>query len=97
MNKHEPGRFLVGQGAIIEHRATGKILITHRSPKKDYMADVWDYPSGRLNQSEDTIEGIKREAKEETGLDIEVVKPVRVTRFFRGEEKKENDLVFIAY
>ncbi len=91
------GRFLVGQGGIIEHRPTGRILITCRSPKKDFAPGVWDYPSGRLHQFEDPVAGVKREIKEETGLDVEVVKPLRTLRFYRGEEKEENDLVFIAY
>ncbi len=94
---NQNGYFLVGQGGIIEHKPTGKILITHRSPKKDYAPGVWDYPSGRLHQYEHPYDGVKREIKEETGLEVEIVKPVRIMHFFRGEKKKENDLVFIAY
>jgi len=94
-DKH--GHFLVGQGGIIEYKDTGKILITHRSDNKDYMAGVWDYPSGRLHQFETPADGLKREMLEETGLEVEVIKPVRITHFFRGEECAENELVFIAY
>ncbi len=49
MEQKKPGRFLVAVGAIIEYRNTGKILMLHRSPEKDFEAEVWEYITGRMN------------------------------------------------
>ena len=37
---------------------------------------IWGTPGGKLDINEDPITGLKREVKEETGLEIEVVMPV---------------------
>ncbi len=37
---------------------------------------IWAPPGGRLNRDEPPIEGLKREIREETGFEIEVVAPV---------------------
>lgn len=47
-----------------------KFLILLRSEIEDPMPLHWDFPGGKLEKGEDPLDGIKREAKEETGLDI---------------------------
>ncbi|MBI2888678.1 MAG: NUDIX domain-containing protein [Candidatus Liptonbacteria bacterium] len=46
-----------------------KVLLCHR---RDY--DLWNLPGGGMEQGEAPWDCVKREAKEETGLDVEVVK-----------------------
>ena len=91
------GRFLVSTGAIIENTKTGKILLLKRSEKKDFSPDIWEYPTGRMNQFEIPEEGLRREILEETGLEVETVKPISVFHLFRGEQIAENELVGIMY
>lgn len=59
--------------AIIRNKK-GEVLIT-RSPK---WSNKWTLPGGHLEPGENIIEGVKREAEEETGLKI---KPVQIINF----------------
>ena len=47
-----------------------KVLILKSSDKNEKHAGEWDLPGGHIHEGEDDIEGLKREVKEETGLDI---------------------------
>jgi 8-oxo-dGTP diphosphatase len=38
--------------------------------------DGWDLPGGRIGQNEDVVSGLRREVREETGLDVDVEDPV---------------------
>lgn len=51
-----------------------KFLITHRSPKEDFMPNFWDIPGGSIDFGEDPVKGVARETKEETGLTVVVRK-----------------------
>jgi 8-oxo-dGTP diphosphatase len=48
----------------------GKILLGKR--RKDPFKGYWDVPGGFLELGEHPLDGVKRELKEETGLEIEV-------------------------
>ncbi len=63
-------------GSIIEK--DGKILILQRSKKDKSYPEAWGLVGGKLDQGEDIIDCLKREAKEEVGLDIDVLLPVDV-------------------
>lgn len=91
------GRFLVAVGAIIENSKTGKILLLKRSNEKDFSAGIWEYITGRLNQFEEPSEGLRREIKEEAGIEVEVIKPFSIFHIFRGEKIAENELIGIMY
>jgi len=54
-------------GAIIEKE--GKILLV-KEAKKKRDTGKWNHPAGWIELGEDPIEGVKREVKEETGLDF---------------------------
>ena len=47
-----------------------KVLIVKRSENLEKHAGEWDLPGGHIHEGEGDIEGLKREVKEETGLDI---------------------------
>lgn len=51
----------------------GRILLVHRT---DY--DLWNLPGGALENAESPVDGAKREVKEETGLDVEILKLIGV-------------------
>lgn len=50
----------------------GKFLLL----KRKTVPCIWSPPGGRLKINENPIEGLKREIKEETNLEIEVLAPV---------------------
>lgn len=54
--------------AIIQHN--GKILATQRGYGE--FKDGWEFPGGKLEPGENSVEALKREIKEELDTDIEV-------------------------
>lgn len=80
--------FIVGGKAIIFKGE--KFLLLKRSAN---TGGTWSLPGGALEYSEDAIEGIEREVKEETQLDIKNIKPFVVLT----HQKKENSAVIIGY
>lgn len=62
--------FKVALKAIIQK--DGKILVLKRSCEEDVFAEMWDIPGGKIEYGEKTVDGIKREVFEETGLDVEI-------------------------
>lgn len=69
----------------------GKVLLLQESSQyaDGTNAGKWDMPGGRLNPGEHFYDGIVREVKEETGLDIELGRPFMVGEWFpqvRGEQ-----------
>ena len=91
------GRFLVAVGAVIEHTSTGKILLLKRSPKKDFSPDIWEYITGRMKQFEEPENALRREIKEEAGIEIKIIKPISTYHIFRGERTAGNELVGIMH
>ncbi len=67
--KSEPGAFLVATKAIVL-RDDGKMLTMRRSNTAPTNPLGWDLPGGILEFDEEADQGIIRETKEETGLDI---------------------------
>ena len=47
-----------------------KVLILRSSDKNEKHAGEWDLPGGHIHEGEGDIDGLKREVKEETALDI---------------------------
>lgn len=67
----------VTQKAVIFNKE-GKFLILHRTATAPANPNKWDFPGGELDLGEDAINGIIREIKEETGLEVEGIKPFDV-------------------
>jgi len=92
------GHFMVAAGAVMELRTTGKILITQRNRTLDWQPGEWELSYGRIAQFESVEMGLRREIKEELGLDLfDIVKVLSVWHIFRGSEKPENELIGITY
>ncbi|MDD5109859.1 MAG: NUDIX domain-containing protein [Patescibacteria group bacterium] len=64
--------------AFVEYR--GKILIVHESPgyQEGTAKGKFDVVGGRIKPGEHYQDGLKREVKEETGLDITIGEPFYV-------------------
>ena len=68
MSKKFPNRPFVGVGVLI--KAGDYILLVKRSNEPN--KGLWSIPGGMVELGEEVREATKREAKEETGLDIKV-------------------------
>jgi 8-oxo-dGTP diphosphatase len=66
--------FIIPQRALIMDGE--KILVLKRSPDESTYPGCWDLPGGRLENGENPSHGLKREVLEETGLKINVLKPL---------------------
>lgn len=81
------GRFLVVVAFLIER--AGQVLLLKRSRDKDHAPGEWEVGSGRVRQGESAVTAVHREAKEETGLDVEVVGLLNTFHFYRGQSATE--------
>ena len=63
-----PERPIVGVGAVIVK--DGKVLLVRR--RYEPLAGQWSLPGGTLELGETLQEGVAREMREETGLEVEV-------------------------
>lgn len=73
MSKHlDPARDLpvihVVAGALLD--AQGQVLIAQR-PLGKHLAGGWEFPGGKLHADEPSFEGLKRELREELGVEME--------------------------
>jgi len=62
-------RPLLVTGAIIPRN--GKILVAQRHSTSRFEPDRWEFPGGKVDFSEHPEQSLKRELKEELGIDIE--------------------------
>jgi len=74
------GKIVFAQKAFIV--SDNKLLLIKKSKNAPIEPNRWEVPGGRIKFGE-SIEGhIKREVKEEVGIDIEVGKPFDIWTFF---------------
>lgn len=55
--------------AIILNKSNDSILLLYRGNKSD-----WSFPKGHIEEGENDLDAIIRETKEETGLNVDVIK-----------------------
>ena len=75
----------VGGILIYQNRA----LIIQRAKEETYLPNFWEIPSGKKEPSEKIEDTVRREFKEEAGVDVEVVKPIHT---FNYQVEKETDI-----
>ena len=54
-----------------------KVLLIKRKKEEKFLPEYFEMPGGKVDFGEDPKESLKREFKEEVGLDIKVKKPYR--------------------
>jgi len=74
MSRRYPSRPVVGVGAIITRGNEVLLVRRGREPQKG----IWSVPGGVLQVGETLEEGVRREVREEAGLDVRVVERVEV-------------------
>jgi 8-oxo-dGTP diphosphatase len=58
-----------------EFDAAGRVLLAQR-PAGRPMAGGWEFPGGKLEADEDRLEGLKRELREELGIEAHRASPL---------------------
>ena len=87
-----PQQFIGVKAVILDGN---KILLIKRSNKYDDFSGAWDIPGGRINFGEEPVSGLRREVKEETGLDLkEILRPLDARTVFNDGERQ---IVRITY
>ncbi|GAC1334043.1 MAG: NUDIX domain-containing protein [Chloroflexota bacterium] len=81
-------KYTVGVSAVVLDEHGRVLLLRHRFRERDN----WDFPGGFIERGEDLVTGIRRELREETGLDVaiegmiyaSIPMPLHVDVCFRG-------------
>ena len=69
-------RILVVAG-LIEGPIAGVFLISQR-PRGTHLADAWEFPGGKVEAGEPPAEALRRELREELGIDVAVGDPFAI-------------------
>jgi 8-oxo-dGTP diphosphatase len=81
MKREFPDHPLVGVGGVVIHRR--RVLLVRRGAEP--LKGRWSLPGGLLELGEELEDGVRRELKEETGLDVEPLAMLTVfDRIMRG-------------
>ncbi len=91
------GHFIAGIAAAIWSPETKQYLLLHRSEQKDYGAGIWECLTGRVNQGEGFQDALRREVREELGVEVQVQHILGTTHFYRGTPDPENELVGVVF
>lgn len=81
--------------AIIR-RGDGKILIVKRSADDDHRPGIWETAGGGVEEGVSPQDALKREIREETGLEVEVGEPFNVFNFVKDNGDKKIGITFLC-
>jgi len=65
-------KFLVGVVAVVRNDQ-GRVMLFHHTYRSHF---AWSLPGGWLKRGEDPADAVVREIKEESDLDVEIVRPL---------------------
>ena len=94
MKREYPGRPIVGVGGIVVHR--NQVLLVRRGTEP--LKGKWSIPGGMLELGESLAAGVRREVREETGLDVDPVAAVEtVERITRQRRRVKYHYVIVDF
>ena len=89
---------MIGVGAVIEDGAGRILLVKHIPERGGFWQGKWICPGGELESGETIEEGIRREVREETQLEIELVSPLHpFDRIVRSNDRVSLHVIYIDY
>ncbi len=89
---------MIGVGAVIEDGAGRILLVKHTPERGGFWQGKWICPGGELELGETIEEGIKREVREETCLEIELVSPLHpFDRIVRVGDRVSLHVIYVDY
>ena len=89
---------LIGVGAVIEDETGRVLLVKHKPERGGFWQGKWICPGGELELGETIEEGIKREVKEETQLDIDLLAPLPpFDRVVKSDDETSLHVIYIDY
>jgi 8-oxo-dGTP diphosphatase len=91
------GRFVGGIAAVIYHPPTQTYLVLRRSARRDAGGGEWECVTGRVDQGESFEAAVKREVREELGVEITLDFIIGTSHFYRGAALPENELLAVRY
>jgi len=94
MNKKIVQKIVLG-GVIFDFE--GRVLILQRGNNEKIYPGMWELPSGKKEDLENSQNSLKREIIEETGLKVEPVMPFFVFDYLIEKEEEIRDSVQINY
>lgn len=75
----------------------GKLLIVKRSSKAKFLPNYYELPGGHVEFGEEPKEALKREIKEELGVDVTIFEPFHYFSYFSDEGNVHNiEIAFFA-
>lgn len=58
----------------------GERLLVQRRPPEGLLGGLWEFPGGKVEEGEEPAEAVRRELREEMGLEVEVGEPLEPVR-----------------
>ena len=94
MKREFPDHPIVGVGGVVVDR--GRVLLIRRG--NEPLKGAWSIPGGLLELGEELAEGVRRELKEETGLNVKPLEVLTVfDRVFREGPRVRYHYVIVDY
>lgn len=91
MAKHELEMIELTNRCMIEDEKSGKVLVQIRN-KKDWYGI--SFPGGHIDLGESIVKSVIREVKEETGLDVDNLKPCGLKDWYDFKKKMRYIVLF---
>jgi 8-oxo-dGTP diphosphatase len=89
---------MIGVGAVIENGAGQILLVKHKPERGGFWQGKWICPGGALEPREIIEEGIKREVREETQLEIDLLAPLLpFERIVKSNDQVLLHVIYIDY
>jgi len=73
-----------------------ELLLIKRQDNEIHCPGAWEVPGGRLEIGENPFDALRRETKEETNLEIEILNPLRVNFFERDDNQTITMISFLC-
>jgi len=85
-----------GAAAIIKNNK-GEILLGKREKNHLFYPDIWGIPGGLIDYNETSEQAVRREVKEEVGVNIKIIKKGRVYEELPTRTLNFQTITFIYY